>query len=75
MCIQVRKSGSVSPEAADSSSSSSDRGKEYVVMTDADCQLYHFTVEGHTIKDGTKVISDWLTQKILISDWLSQDTC
>eukprot|EP00092_Neocalanus_flemingeri_P029430 GFUD01031956.1.p1 GENE.GFUD01031956.1~~GFUD01031956.1.p1 ORF type:complete len:979 (+),score=386.47 GFUD01031956.1:514-3450(+) len=29
--------------------------KEHIVLTDHDGQLYHFTVEGHTIKDGTKI--------------------
>ena len=36
-------------------SPAADRAREYVVMTDAECQLYHFTVEGSTIKDGTKI--------------------
>ena len=31
------------------------RSKEHLVMTDSDGQLYHFTVEGQTIKDGTKI--------------------
>ena len=29
--------------------------KEHFVFTDPDGQLYHFSVEGNTIKDGTKV--------------------
>lgn len=29
--------------------------KEYFVFSDADSQLYHFTVEGHALKDGVKI--------------------
>ena len=30
--------------------------KEHFVFTDPEGQLYHFSVEGNTIRDGTKVI-------------------
>ena len=58
---KARKSGSLSPAGGEAaaagtrSSPAADRAREYVVMTDAECQLYHFTVEGSTIKDGTKI--------------------
>ena len=29
--------------------------KEHFVFTDSDGQLYHFSVEGNAIRDGTKV--------------------
>lgn len=29
--------------------------KEYFVFSDVDSQLYHFTVEGHALKDGVKI--------------------
>jgi len=29
--------------------------KEQILLTDMDGQLYHFTVEGHSIRDGTKI--------------------
>jgi len=47
-----KKSGSVSPGGNDTEFS---RSKEHIVMTDGEGQLYHFSVEGHTIKDGTKI--------------------
>ena len=31
--------------------------KEHFVFTDPEGQLYHFSVEGNTIRDGTKVIT------------------
>lgn len=53
-------------QAADKSSSSPDSmkddndntaliAKEHFVFTDPEGQLYHFSVEGNAIKDGTKV--------------------
>ena len=42
---RLGKSGSVSPVSGEESSGEQGGGKEYVVMTDADCQLYHFTVQ------------------------------
>ena len=56
-----RKSGSGSPvsqEGGGGGGGGERRGeavREYIVMTDSEGQLYHFTVEGHTIKDGTKI--------------------
>ena len=50
-----RKSGSVSPEGQEGGERSKEAVREYIVMTDSEGQLYHFTVEGHTIKDGTKI--------------------
>jgi len=29
--------------------------KEHILFTDVDSQLYHFSVEGHSIRDGTKI--------------------
>ena len=48
-----RRSGSVSPVSQ--TSGEGGHGREYIVMTDSDGQLYQFTVDGHTIKDGTKI--------------------
>ena len=54
-----KKNGSVSPVSGDvvpaTSTPGLERLREFVVMTDSECQLYHFTVEGQTIKDGTKI--------------------
>jgi len=54
---RVKKSGSVSPCEKEGSKEQNTKEvtKEHIVLTDHDGQLYHFTVEGHTIKDGTKI--------------------
>ena len=43
---------------AGSHMNSSEKGtlpQEHILFTDQDSQLYHFSVEGHSIRDGTKV--------------------
>ena len=52
-----KKGGSVSPSEKEGGKEHSVKEviKEHIVLTDHDGQLYHFTVEGHTIKDGTKI--------------------
>jgi len=54
---RTKKSGSVSPceKEVAKEQSVQEVTKEHIVLTDHDGQLYHFTVEGHTIKDGTKI--------------------
>ena len=70
-----KKSGSVSPVSGDtgpaSSTPISERVREFVVLTDSECQLYHFTVEGQTIKDGTKIPAETGLGTITSISWKS----
>ena len=45
--------------------------KEHFVFTDPDGQLYHFSVEGNTIKDGTKVPAEASLATITCIAWKS----
>ena len=70
-----KKSGSVSPVSGDTgpatSTPISERAREFVVLTDSECQLYHFTVEGQTIKDGTKIPAETGLGTITSISWKS----
>lgn len=45
--------------------------KEHIVLTDHDGQLYHFTVEGHTIKDRIKIPAETGLGTITCISWKS----
>ena len=46
--------------------------KEHFVFTDPEGQLYHFSVEGNAIKDGTKIPAEAnLCKKVWVkTDWI-----
>lgn len=54
-------------KVADKASNSTIVAKEHFVFTDPDGQLYHFSVEGNAIKDGTKVPAESSLGKPCIS--------
>jgi len=68
-----KKSGSVSPSEKEGGKEHSVKEviKEHIVLTDHDGQLYHFTVEGHTIKDGTKIPAETGLGTITCISWKS----
>jgi len=69
---RVKKSGSTSPsEEVAKEQKTKEVSKEHIVMTDHDGQLYHFTVEGHTIKDGTKIPAETGLGTITCISWKS----
>ena len=68
-----KKSGSVSPSEKEGGKENNVKEvtKEHIVLTDHDGQLYHFTVEGHTIKDGTKIPAETGLGTITCISWKS----
>jgi len=70
---RLKKSGSVSPCEKEGGKEHQTKEviKEHIVLTDHDGQLYHFTVEGHTIKDGTKIPAETGLGTITCISWKS----
>ena len=69
-----------SPEAAQSGDTKSDKtllnnnklvAKEHFVFTDPEGQLYHFSVEGNSIKDGTKIDAESSLGTVTCIAWKS----
>lgn len=58
-------------KVADKASNSTIVAKEHFVFTDPDGQLYHFSVEGNAIKDGTKVPAESSLGTITCIAWKS----
>jgi len=64
---RVKKSGSISP--GEKEQNMKEVTKEHILLTDHDGQLYHFTVEGNTIKDGTKIPAETGLGTITCISW------